>query len=233
MSRRKNSSKRASGKPFPIRPLFPSRDRKEAVPPSPNAPTRDARDAERRGYEVLIAVTGGIAAFKTATLVSMLVQRGCAVTVAMTSAARRFITPLTFRALTARPVYTSLWQIENPGDQQHLSLTESADLVIVAPATANILGKIAAGLGDDLVSTLLLSAAGPVLLAPAMNTRMWENRIVQSNVARLRDAGHHFVGPTAGWLACREVGMGRMAEPETIVQQAVSLLCKSTPKNPH
>jgi len=176
------------------------------------------------GYEVLVCVTGGIAAYKTATIVSRLVQAGAGVTVAMTAAARRFITPLTFRALTARPVYTSVWQAENPADQQHLSLTERADLVLVAPATANLIGKAAAGLGDDLVSTLLLSATSPILLAPAMNTRMWANPIVQNNVKRLREVGYQFIDPQEGWLACREIGAGRMAEPEDIVALAASTL---------
>lgn len=192
----------------------------------------DAADArpDLAGYEVLVAVCGGVAAYKSATLVSRLVQRGCGVTVAMTRAARRFITPLTFQALSARPVYYSIWQVENPADQQHLTLTEAADLLIVAPATANVIGKIANGLGDDLVTTLLLSAASPALFAPAMNNRMWANPIVQSNVSRLRSTGYHVMEPEEGWLACRAVGRGRMAEPETILEHATTLLRKSPPK---
>ncbi|NUQ45963.1 MAG: phosphopantothenoylcysteine decarboxylase [Phycisphaerae bacterium] len=176
------------------------------------------------GREVLLAVTGGIAAFKAATVASRLVQRGCGVSVAMTSAARRFITPLTFRALTGRPVYTSIWRTENPADQQHLTLTERADVFIIAPATADIIGRIAAGLGDDLVSTLALSVASPVLLAPAMNTRMWENPIVQRNLSALCALGWQVVEPGEGWLACRTVGKGRMAEPEEIVERAVQIM---------
>lgn len=142
----------------------------------------------------------------------------------MSAAARKFITPLTFRALTARPVFTSLWQVENPADQQHLSLTEKSDLIIVAPATANIIAKAAAGIADDLVSTLLLSAASPVLMAPAMNARMWANAITRANVKRLRSAGVRMVGPGDGWLACRDVGPGRMSEPEEILAAADRLL---------
>lgn len=195
------------------------------------AHARIAQDGpDLTGYETLVAVCGGIAAFKTAALVSQLVQRGSGVTVAMTRAARRFVGPLTFRALTARPVYTSIWQCEDPADQQHLGLTERADLLIVAPATANMLAKAAQALGDDLVSTLLLSAASPVLMAPAMNTRMWTNPLVQDNVSRLRAAGVHLVDPTEGWLACRAVGRGRMAEPDAIIERAVQLLTAGKPK---
>ncbi len=190
------------------------------------APTREGPDLA--GYEVLVAVCGGIAAYKVATLVSSLVQRGAGVSVAMTKAARKFITPLTFEALTARPVFTNVWQTADV--QQHLSLTEVADLFIIAPATANILGKLANGIADDLVSNLGLSAASPLLLAPAMNTRMWEHPAVQANLALLVERGAKTVGPNEGWLACRAVGKGRMAEPDEILAQAVSLLQKSPPK---
>lgn len=169
------------------------------------------------GYEVLVCVCGGIAAYKTAVLVSQLVQQNCGVTVAMTRAARRFVGPVTFQALTGRPVYTSLWDAGPQADIQHLKLSETADLVVVAPATANILGKLATGIADDLVSTLLLGADGPVLMAPAMNARMWKHPAVQRNVAALREAGVLMVGPESGWQACRAVGPGRMAEPETLL----------------
>jgi phosphopantothenoylcysteine decarboxylase/phosphopantothenate--cysteine ligase len=182
------------------------------------------------GYEVLVAVCGGIAAFKTATLVSRLVQAGAGVSVAMTKSAQRFITPLTFESLTARPVFTSLWKSGERNDPQHLSLTESADLFIIAPATANIIGKITHGIADEVVSTLALSAASPLLLAPAMNTRMWENPAVQDNLQILERRGVKCVGPGEGWLACRTVGMGRMAEPEEILQEALALLKQSAPK---
>ncbi|MBI5763363.1 MAG: phosphopantothenoylcysteine decarboxylase [Planctomycetes bacterium] len=191
-----------------------------------SASTREVPDLT--GYEVLVAVCGGIAAYKVATLVSSLVQRGAGVSVAMTKAARKFITPLTFEALTARPVFTNVWQTADV--QQHLSLTEVADLFIIAPATANILGKLANGIADDLVSNLGLSAASPLLLAPAMNTRMWEHPAVQANLRLLVERGAKAVGPNEGWLACRAVGKGRMAEPDEILAQAVSLLQKSPPK---
>ncbi|MBK8268996.1 MAG: phosphopantothenoylcysteine decarboxylase [Planctomycetes bacterium] len=163
---------------------------------------------ELSGYEVVVAVCGGIAAYKTATLVSALVQRGCGVTVAMTDAAQKFITPLTFQSLTARQVFTSTWDAANYHDPQHLRLTEAADLFIIAPATANVIGKIAGGIADDLVSTMVMSTDCPVLLAPAMNTRMWENPIVQRNMNVLRELNYREVPPGAGWLACRTIGAG-------------------------
>ncbi len=171
--------------------------------------------------EIVVAVCGGIAAYKTAAVVSALVQRGAGVTVAMTEAAQKFITPLTFEALTGRRVFNSVWDVADDYDPQHLRLTERADLFIVAPATANVVAKMAHGLADDLVSTMLLAAACPVLLAPAMNARMWENRIVRRNVETLRANGYRFVGPGSGWMACRTVGVGRMSEPDEIVAAAM------------
>ena len=193
-------------------------------PPQPD-PT------ELAGYEVVVGICGGIAAYKVATLVSSLVQRGAGVTVAMTDAAQKFITPLTFQSLTARQVFTDLWQSENYYDPQHLNLTEKADAFVIAPATANMIGKIARGLADDLLSTMVMSAACPVLLAPAMNTRMWQNAIVQENVKSLEKHGFLMVPPGEGWLACRTIGAGRMAEPQDILTNVIQLLKKSPPKS--
>lgn len=187
--------------------------------------------SELAGYEVVVGICGGIAAYKVATLVSSLAQRGAGVTVAMTNAAQKFITPLTFQSLTARQVFTDIWQSENYYDPQHLNLTEKADAFVVAPATANMIGKIACGLADDLVSTMVMSAACPVLLAPAMNTRMWQNAVVQENVARLEKLGYLFVPPGEGWLACRTIGKGRMAEPLEILDETTRLLRKAGPKS--
>lgn len=194
------------------------------------SPSAAVTARELAGYEVVVAVCGGIAAYKVAQAVSALVQKGAGVTVAMTDAAQRFITPLTFQALTAREVFTDLWQSERSFDPQHLSLTETADLFIVAPATANVIAAAAAGLAHDLVSTMLLSVAGPVLLAPAMNTRMWQNALVQRNLKTLLDHGFLMVPPGEGWLACRTIGAGRMAEADQIVSEAVALLKRSAPK---
>ena len=176
------------------------------------------------GYELVIGVGGGIAAYKVCQVVSRLVQRGCGVTVTMTEAGTRFVTPLTFQALTQRQVFTTMWAAQGGYEPQHLSLGEAGDLFLVAPTTANLIGKFAAGIADDLVTTLMVGRDCPVLLAPAMNTRMWENPIVQRNIATLRELGYDFVEPEEGWLACRTVGRGRMAEPETIIQAVADML---------
>ena len=178
------------------------------------------------GYECLVCVTGGIAAYKTCTLVSRLVQAGCGVTVAMTRSARRFVGPTSFQALSGRPVLTSLWR----GGMPHLDPGATADLAIVAPATANILGKLANGIADEIVSALLIATDCPLLIAPAMNSRMWNHPAVQRNLARLREDGCVIVGPESGWQACRDVGPGRMSEPETLFEAAVQLLRRQPPR---
>ena len=188
----------------------------------------DSGPTDLAGYEVVVGVGGGIAAYKVCQVVSGLMQRGCGVTVAMTEAGARFVTPLTFQALTRRQVFTTMWQQEGYYDPQHLALTELADLFLVAPATADLIGKFAAGIGDDLVTTLMLGRDCPVLLAPAMNTRMWANPIVQGNIAGLRDLGLGFIEPGEGYLACGTIGVGRMAEPEEI-SEAVAKHLKSNP----
>jgi phosphopantothenoylcysteine decarboxylase/phosphopantothenate--cysteine ligase len=176
--------------------------------------------------EVLLCVTGGIAAYKTADLASKLVQAGVGVTVAMSESALRFVQPLTFQALTHRPVYTSLWGAQESCQIGHISLTDTADLMVVAPATANILAKFAAGIADDLISTMGLSAYGAcgILVAPAMNRRMWDAPATRANVQTLRDRGVQFAGPAEGNLACGEEGVGRMAEPAEILQRINELL---------
>ena len=172
-----------------------------------------------KSREVLLCVTGGVACYKAADLASRLVRAGAGVTVAMTEAACRFVAPLTFRALTGRAVHTSLWETSGGHDMEHVAVTEQAHIMVLAPATANILGKLACGIADDLVSTLALTAAGacPILLAPAMNSRMWAAQAVQDNVKTLLARRCHLVGPCEGRLACGAVGPGRMAEPEDIV----------------
>ena len=177
--------------------------------------------------EIIIGVCGGIAAYKSAALVSALVQDGHSVTVAMTRAARKLVGPATFRALTGREVATDMFTRRQPLGP-HIELAERADLMCVAPATANILGKLANGLADDLLSTLLLAFEGPVVLAPAMNTVMWNKPAVGRNVAVLQADGYHFVGPEEGWLSCRRSGKGRMSEPETIKQKIDELLARQS-----
>ena len=184
--------------------------------------------AERR---VLVGVTGGIAAYKTAMIVSRLAQGGAEVTVAMTESATRFVAPLTFQALSGRPVYTSPWEHIESQDPQHIQLATRADVAVVAPCTMNCMAKLATGQTDDVV-TLILSAIDrsktPVLLAPAMNDVMWAQPSTQRNVAWLREDGFEFIGPSTGWQACRHVGPGRMSEPEEILETLRKVLGRRT-----
>ena len=182
------------------------------------------------GYEVLVGVCGGIAAYKVCQVVSELGQRGAGVTVAMTEAGARFVGPVTFQALTGRRVGTNLWSEYEASEIAHISQTDAADLMLIAPATANMIGKIAGGIADELVSTLVISAASPVVLAPAMNERMWANPILQDNVEALKGRGYLFVGPEEGWLACRGRGPGRMAEARTILDVVIDRLKRNRPK---
>mgnify|MGYP005847828133 CR=1 FL=1 len=168
-----------------------------------------------KSREILVGVTGGIAVYKTAALVSQLVQAGAGVSVAMTAAATQFVGETTFAALTGRPVALDLFDPKHPLGG-HITLAERADLLCVAPATANFLAKAAHGIADDLLSTLYLCFAGPVLLAPAMNSVMWQQPAVQRNVLQLQSDGARFVGPEEGWLSCRKTGIGRMASPESL-----------------
>jgi phosphopantothenoylcysteine decarboxylase/phosphopantothenate--cysteine ligase len=169
------------------------------------------------GREILIGVTGGIAAYKTAALVSQLAQSGAGVTVVMTAAAERFVGPDTFAALTGRAVPREVFGDPAHPLGAHIELARRAELLCVAPATANFPAKAATGHADDLLSTLYLSFTGPVLVAPAMNCEMWAKPAVQRNVATLRADGVQIIDPEEGWLSCREVGPGRMAAPERIV----------------
>jgi phosphopantothenoylcysteine decarboxylase/phosphopantothenate--cysteine ligase len=168
------------------------------------------------GSEIVVGVTGGIAAFKTAAMVSKLVQDGAGVSVVMTEAACRFVGPATFEALTGRPVYRTLFDSPEFPLGAHIGLAERAKLLCIAPATADFMAKAAHGLADDLLSTLYLAFAGRVLLAPAMNSQMWAAPAVARNVAQLKADGVLFVDPGEGWLSCRQSGTGRMAEPDAI-----------------
>ncbi len=174
--------------------------------------------------ELAIGVTGGIAAYKTAALISQLVQAGAGVTVVMTAAAEQFVGRATFEALTGRPVCRDLFGDPDQPLGPHVTLAQRAQLLCVAPATANFLAKAAHGLADDLLSTLVLAFPGPILAAPAMNCEMWSKPAVQRNVAQLRSDGMHFVDPQDGWLSCRQQGAGRMAEPAHIAAAIEKLL---------
>lgn len=175
------------------------------------------------GRAVLLAIGGGIAAYKSAFLCSRLVQCGYDVRVAMTRAATEFVGTATLAALSGKPVGVELFDDEHPLGP-HIELADQIDLMIVAPTTANLLSKFAGGRADDLVSTLYLQVACPVLLAPAMSEPMWSKAAVQRNVDQLREDGCHFVGPASGWLSCRVSGEGRMSEPEEILEAAENLL---------
>ncbi len=177
--------------------------------------------------EIVVGVTGGIAAYKTAALASKLVQDGDGVSVVMTASAERFIGAATFAALTGRPVAHHIFDNAQYPLGAHITLADKAELLVVAPASADFLAKAAHGLADDLLATLYLAFKKPVLMAPAMNTAMWEQPAVQRNITQLRTDGVHFVEPTSGWLSCRQVGAGRMAEPETILAAIRKLLTEA------
>lgn len=166
--------------------------------------------------EIVIGVSGGVAAYKAAAIVSQLVQKDAYVTVVLTEAARHFVGAATFAALSGRPVCTDVFDPAFPLGA-HIELARSADLLCVVPATANFIGKAAQGLADDLLSTLYLSFTKPVLFAPAMNCEMWDKPSVQRNVEQVTKDGVVLIGPEEGWLSCRQRGMGRMSDPEAIV----------------
>lgn len=172
-------------------------------------------DVDLTGRELIVAVTGGIAAYKTADLVSKLVQAGAGVQVVMTSAAKRFVGPATFAALTGRAVALRGFSPHHPLGP-HIELAERAELLCVAPATADFIARAAHGIADDLLTTLLLAFNGPVLVAPAMNADMWEKPAFQRNLAQIRDDGVEIIDPQSGWLSCRRRGVGRMADPVDI-----------------
>ncbi len=169
--------------------------------------------------ELIVGVTGGIAAYKTADLVSQLMQAGANVSVVMTTSALQFIGATTFEALTNRPVCTSLFDVQEHFRGEHIGLAERAELMIVAPATANYIAKLANGIADDLLSTLALSITCPLLLAPAMNKEMWSKPAVERNVDQVKKDGVQIMEPNSGWLSCGQVGPGRMAEPAEILKQ--------------
>ncbi|MBP9086682.1 MAG: bifunctional phosphopantothenoylcysteine decarboxylase/phosphopantothenate--cysteine ligase CoaBC [Kofleriaceae bacterium] len=177
-----------------------------------------------RGARVVVGVAGGIAAYKAAELVRLLDKAGAEVRVVMTARAQRFVGALTFQGLTGRPVFTDMFNLSEDASIGHIKAADEADLVIIAPASANIIARMAAGMADDPVTAIVLATKAPVLLAPSMNVNMWNHPITVDNVRRLRDvAGYHVVAPGVGYLACRWVGAGRLAEPADIVEAAAKL----------
>jgi len=177
---------------------------------------------------VLLGITGSIAAYKAAEIASQLTKRGCNVTAVMTSDAQEFITPLTIQVLTQNPVVTGLYDEKQSWRPGHIQLADSADLVLIAPATANILAKLAIGLADDALSAICLATRATILHAPAMNGKMWAHPATLRNVAILTEWGHHFIGPEEGLLACGYEGPGRLWPVEGIVERAMELLSAKT-----
>ncbi len=173
---------------------------------------------------ILVGVTGGIAAYKTIEVVSKLKKLGYQVNVILTKHACEFVTPLTFETISNNPVVTDMFNREAPWEVEHISLAKKADLFLIAPATANVIGKIANGIADDMLTTTIMAHTGKKLIAPAMNTNMYENTIVQENISKLKNLGYDTVGPGSGMLACGDIGWGRMSEPEEIVEACKKLL---------
>jgi phosphopantothenoylcysteine decarboxylase/phosphopantothenate--cysteine ligase len=182
---------------------------------------------ELKGKHVVLGVTGGIAAYKAAELVRLLVKQGAEVQVAMTEGASHFVTATTFQALSGRPVFTDQWDARMPNAMAHIDLSRQADLILVAPASADFLARIAHGLADDLLTTMVLARDCPLLVAPAMNRQMWENLATRRNAAQLLADGVGLLGPASGEQACGEVGAGRMLEPEEILDEVLAFF---TPK---
>ena len=181
--------------------------------------------------EIVLGVTGGIAAYKAAALTSLLVQRGARVTAVLTRNARRFVGEATFAALTGRPVAVRSFDPRTYPLGAHIELAEQADLVVVAPASADFLAKVAAGAADDLLATLVLCADCPLVVAPAMNAAMWAMPAVQRNVDRIIADGAQVVSPGSGWLSCRKEGTGRMAEPAEIAAVIEATLAVRGPRS--
>lgn len=180
--------------------------------------------AQTRSKRIVLGITGGIAAYKSAELVRLLVKDGVDVQVVMTAAACGFITPATFQALSGKPVFTDMWDGRVTDGMAHIALSRGADAIVIAPATADFLASVAHGLAGDLLSTLCLARECPLMVAPAMNRQMWENKATQRNIAQLAADGVAILGPASGGQACGEVGLGRMLEPAEIVAEIESQL---------
>jgi len=178
--------------------------------------------------KIVLGISGGIAAYKTPELARQLMQEGASVQVVMTEAATQFVTPVTMQALTGNPVFTSQWDSSVSNNMAHIELSRSADAIVIAPASADLMAKLSLGLADDLLSTLCLARDCPLLLAPAMNKQMWEHAATQRSVERLNKDGVTLLGPASGFQACGEVGMGRMLEPSEIAEQVIAFFQKKS-----
>jgi phosphopantothenoylcysteine decarboxylase/phosphopantothenate--cysteine ligase len=182
-----------------------------------------------KGKRILLIVAGGIAAFKSLELIRRLRERGASVRCVLTDNGARFVTPMSLQALSEDRVFSDMFSLTDESEMGHIQLSRDADLLVVAPATANLLARMAGGLADDLAATVLLATDKPVLVAPAMNVRMWTHAATVANVATLKQRGIHFVGPNDGAMACNEFGPGRLSEPEEIVAAVESLLSMARP----
>ncbi len=182
---------------------------------------------------ILLGVTGGIAAYKSLELVRLLTKQNAVVNVVMTEHAEKFIGRMSFQALSGNPVLADTFDLASGVEIKHISLPDDASLAVVAPATANFIGKVAHGIADDLLTTMMLAMTKPVLIAPSMNVHMYENRIVRDNIAKLKQYGYHFIEPNEGWLACGYEGKGRLAEPDQIVEEIELLLTKKDYQGRH
>ena len=178
---------------------------------------------------IALGVTGGIGAYKAVEVARGLQKRGHDVVAVMTHSATRFVGPVTFEAITRRRVITDQFEYGMNADIEHIALASTIDLLLIAPATANVIGKLANGIADDFLTSLYLATTAPVLVAPAMNTNMWEHEAVRANVDRLGARGVNFVDPGAGYLACGWIGKGRLAEPDVIVDAAQAVLVPAGP----
>ncbi len=176
--------------------------------------------------KILLIITGGIAAYKSLETIRGLIEEGCNVTCVLTKSGSEFVTPLSVESLSGNKVYTDLFNLNDEHEMGHIQLSRSADVILVAPATANIISKIAYGISDDLASTILMATNKPVLLAPAMNVRMWLNNATQRNINTLRSDGVNLIGPDIGSMACGEYGEGRMSEPSEIIKYTIDFIKK-------
>ncbi len=174
--------------------------------------------------EVILGVTGSIAAYKACEIINRLKKRRVEVTAVMTKDAEEFITPLTLQALSANRVVRDLFALPENVNPVHISLAERADLTLIAPATANIIAKLSSGIADDTLTCLCLSTRAPIVICPAMNEKMFKHKITQENIARLKAAGYHFIGPEKGHLVCGERGIGHLADVDQIVAQTLKIL---------
>jgi len=177
--------------------------------------------------QIILGICGGIAAYKCCELTRLLVKEGTDVHCVLTKAGAEFVTPLTLQTLSGNQVHTEMFNLVEESDVAHISLADRADLVLVAPATADIIAKVASGICDELLTTVICATKAPVLFAPSMNVNMWKNPITQDNISKLKKHGYHFIEPDEGVLACGYEGKGRLPEPQTIIETVSTLLTKS------